>query len=191
MAKNDQQEAYEKVLTANLTRIIDFLKFAETKNAALLTFSSAWTLGCLNLLSKPEQLPNGLRSTLPFAVIFFALAALIAIVSFLPKKKLDIFHRDPERSRSLLFFGDIASFEPTAYNARVRDRYMPPEGASASESLLDDLAVQCAVISRIADRKFAMFNIGAALCFAAMLTISMPTLSTVAVAAWQAIAKID
>lgn len=42
MVKNDQQEAFEKILTSNLMRAIDFVKFAEAKNAALLTFNSAW-----------------------------------------------------------------------------------------------------------------------------------------------------
>jgi hypothetical protein len=35
MAKDDQQEAYEKLLSATLPRAVDFVKFAETKNAAL------------------------------------------------------------------------------------------------------------------------------------------------------------
>lgn len=57
MAKNDQQEAYEKHLTATLARVIDFVKFAEAKNAALLTFSSAWTLATINILNKFDVTP--------------------------------------------------------------------------------------------------------------------------------------
>jgi len=40
---------YEKLLTANLQRAVDFVKFAETKNAALLALSSAWVVAALNL----------------------------------------------------------------------------------------------------------------------------------------------
>ncbi|WP_439360539.1 hypothetical protein [Bradyrhizobium sp. DASA03007] len=42
--KDDQEDAFEKTLSTQLNRNIDFLKFAETKNAALLTFSSAWIM---------------------------------------------------------------------------------------------------------------------------------------------------
>ncbi|MHC2253639.1 hypothetical protein ACVILK_003331 [Bradyrhizobium embrapense] len=36
-----------------LVRTIDFVKFAETKNAALLTFSSAWIIGTMNQRARP------------------------------------------------------------------------------------------------------------------------------------------
>lgn len=70
MAKNDQEEQFEKIMTANLARIVDFLKFAETKNAALLTFCSAWILAILGALASQKSLPEfltaGLRLSLPF-----------------------------------------------------------------------------------------------------------------------------
>ncbi|MDW9928083.1 hypothetical protein [Sinorhizobium meliloti] len=40
MAKNEHQESYEKLLSANRARMIDSVKFAGTKNAALLTSCS-------------------------------------------------------------------------------------------------------------------------------------------------------
>jgi hypothetical protein len=41
MPRDDQEEAFDKLLSAHLARTQDFVKFAEAKNAALLTFSSA------------------------------------------------------------------------------------------------------------------------------------------------------
>jgi hypothetical protein len=35
-------EAFEKILASDLQRAIDFLKYADAKNGALLTFASAW-----------------------------------------------------------------------------------------------------------------------------------------------------
>jgi hypothetical protein len=52
--KDDQEEAFEKILSTQLGGTIDFVKFAETKNAALLTFSSAWIIGTINLLTGPN-----------------------------------------------------------------------------------------------------------------------------------------
>ena len=59
MAKVENGEIYEKVLLGKLQRVIDFLKFAEAKNAALLTLSSALTIAIGNLL---------LNATLPVGI---------------------------------------------------------------------------------------------------------------------------
>ena len=62
MAKNDQQEAFEKLLSSVLGRVVDFLRFAEAKNAALLTFSSAWILASTTLLTGSALNEDWLRS---------------------------------------------------------------------------------------------------------------------------------
>ena len=41
-------EAYDNILVADLQRVIDFLRFAEAKNATLLAVSSAWSLAAIN-----------------------------------------------------------------------------------------------------------------------------------------------
>ena len=51
MADWTQKETAEKALGSTLSRTVDFLKFAETKNAALLTFASAWFLALANLIA--------------------------------------------------------------------------------------------------------------------------------------------
>ncbi|WP_128932116.1 hypothetical protein [Bradyrhizobium zhanjiangense] len=56
--KDDQEDAFGR-LSTQLSRNIDFVKFAETKNAALLTFSSAWIIGSINLLTGQSTLPLG------------------------------------------------------------------------------------------------------------------------------------
>jgi hypothetical protein len=59
MTKGERREAFRQVLSASLARVIDFLKFAETKNAALLTFASAWTFASINVLTG-ERAPTGI-----------------------------------------------------------------------------------------------------------------------------------
>ncbi len=158
MAKNDQQEAYERCLTNSLARVVEFLKFAETKNAAVLTFASAWLLAGLSFLTGTSAEHLAWRPAFLLAMCLFAASALAALFSFLPKLDLGKHHRDPERAKALLFFGDAATFEPWAYRDRVRQRYQPPQEHSATESYLDDLAVQIVVISQITVRKFRIFN---------------------------------
>src|ERR1700739_3014702 len=107
-----QKEALGELLTANLSRVIDFLKFAEAKNAALLTFSSAWIVASINLLSSGHSFPPGILSALAIALPLFVISALVAIWSFLPRRKLAKLHRDPKQSKSLIYYGAISTFDP-------------------------------------------------------------------------------
>jgi hypothetical protein len=115
MASAANQEAFERQLSNSLSRVIDFLKFAEAKNAALLTFSSAWTGATVNFLLGTRPLPVGMSQALSISLCLFVAAALVAIGSFLPRRKLEIFHRDSNQEKNLLFYGHIATFEVGAY----------------------------------------------------------------------------
>ncbi len=173
MAKNEQQEAFEKLLSATLTRTIDFVKFAEAKNAALLTFSSAWILAGITLASNPQL--QEWKTVFVAGTMTFVIAAATSICSFLPKTNLAKLHADPEQSKSLLYFGDIASFGSAGvYKERVNTRYMPPENMSATQAYLDDLAVQIHVNSKRATEKFNFFNIGARVSLAGISIITTP-----------------
>jgi len=154
--KDDQQEAFERVLTTTLTRVVDFLKFAEAKNAALLTFASAWILASINLLNG-AALASSWRIAFSTALPFFAFSGLVTLLSFLPRTLLARFHKDPEQKKALLYFGDAATFAPAAYKERAQERYRPPENHSATQNYLDDLAVQIAVNSQITRRKLRFF----------------------------------
>ena len=175
MAKDDQQEAYEKLLSAGLARAVDFLKFAETKNAALLTFSSAWILASVNLLATEKPLPSEFKIALSVVIFLFVISALIAIASLQPKLRLSDFVGTSARPRNLLYFGDVAKMEIGMFNERVRERYMPPANWSATDAYLEDLATQVAVVSQVADRKFRLFDWGARLAAIAVLMLLWPT----------------
>jgi hypothetical protein len=171
MTTAEQREALENVLPSTLSRTMDFLKFAETKNAALLTFASAWLLALANVLAGDRVHSDMIRVFIAVSLFCFALAALVALVSFLPKLKLTLFHRDPGREKSLLYFGDVAEYEATAYVQRVRQRYAVDPEQPLSDAYLDDLAVQIFANSKITMRKFRFFNWGAGLVLLALLIL--------------------
>jgi hypothetical protein len=181
MAKNDQEDAYEKALVASLARVIDLVKFAETKNAALLAYASAWTVSIINLIAKSDAPPLAVKPVLPIAGALFVISALIALYSILPKADLSKFFR-PEhggiRESNLLFFGDIADVDIREYDNRVRERYLPSAGHSVTESYVTDLCCQIHVNSAIASRKYALFKRGAWIALIAMGVLVAP-------AAWQ------
>lgn len=172
MSTKEQRESLNEVLSDTLSRTIDFVKFAETKNAALLTFASAWLVALTNLLTGDRIVDSGPRFALAIALLLFALAALVALWSFLPKLSLNSLHRDPNREKNLLYFGDIAGFEPSAYAKRVRVRYAANPKEVTSDDYLDDLAVQVSANSSIASRKFYIFSVGATLVIFALAILT-------------------
>ncbi|WP_181708724.1 Pycsar system effector family protein [Chthonobacter rhizosphaerae] len=174
MDENDRQEAFERLLTAILGRVVDFLKFAEAKNAALLTFASAWIIASINLLNGSTPLTPAWQKAYTVALPIFAIAALLAIISLLPRTLLTRIYRDPNQAKSLLYFGDIATFEPAAYKERVRERYYPPENEAVTRNFLDDLSIQIAANSQITLWKMKLFNAGALLVLLALVVLFIP-----------------
>lgn len=176
MAKDEQQEAFEKVLSANLARVVDLIKFAETKNAALLTFAAFWILALVNLLAGGRVLPAGFAQAFMTALPVFAFAAFTCVLAFLPK--IDIQRREPagERYRNLLFFSDIATVPLGDYEDAARQRYLPGPGEAASAAYLRDLAREVAVNARIAQRKFGLFHWAARIMCLAIAILIAPAL---------------
>ncbi|MBC7497041.1 MAG: hypothetical protein H7243_07760 [Sphingomonadaceae bacterium] len=104
----NRDDAYVKVLSRSLDRILDLQKYAEAKNASLLAFSSVWIAGLVNVLASDHKVPLGFRTAGMFALGLFIIAAMTAISSLLPR----FIHAPDEDSDSggpnMLFFGDIA-----------------------------------------------------------------------------------
>ncbi len=176
MAKDEQQEAFEKVLSANLARIVDLIKFAETKNAALLTFSAFWILALINLLAGGRVLPEGFAGAFLVSLPVFALAAFTCVLAFLPK--IDLQRREPAGAqyKNLLFFSDIATVPLAGYEEAARARYLPGPGEAASAAYLRDLAREVAVNARIAERKFRLFHWAARILCLAIAVLIAPAL---------------
>lgn len=178
MAKNDQEEMYEKLMAANLARTVDFIKFAETKNAALLTFCSAWMLGIASLLSSGKAIPLFVDSGFRLSFIFFALGACVAITSFLPRLSLRQSVSTPI-VKSMLYFGDIATLPADSFAAEARRRYMPPDGHSITEAYATELSDQISANSRIALRKMRLFNWGARSVLLAVFMLISPAVGQI------------
>lgn len=173
MAKNDQQDTYEKLLSANHGRMLDLVKFAETKNAALLTFCSVWMGSIITMLRSPDEPAMGYRAAFLVVLPLLAVAAVISLASFLPKF-LHHFYRAADGSTNLLYFGDIAKLEAGEFGEAAKKRYFPEEGQSATDDYLDDMALQVAIQARIANRKFKTFNAAGRLVLASCVCMATP-----------------
>jgi hypothetical protein len=115
VAKSGQEESYEKILAADLQRVIDFLKFAEAKNGALLTFASAWILAIIGLLSGDRALPVGVSTA--FSVVLPLVDDGWAFSRWHPSYRASIWDRSLAASRAgphpknLPYFGDISLYD--------------------------------------------------------------------------------
>ncbi|MGR9204017.1 Pycsar system effector family protein [Rhizobium leguminosarum] len=173
MAKNDQQEAFEKLMSANHGRMIDFVRFAETKNAALLTFSSVWMGAILNLLRSTDEPPFGYKYALAAALPLLAISSVICLISFLPKLLEQLLKREGD-AMNLLYFSDIAKGGIENYAEISQKEYMPTESESVTPTYLRDLAVQIASQATIARRKFRMFHWAGTLVLIAFVFMTIP-----------------
>lgn len=155
-------KAIEPVMLANLARAVDFVKFGEAKNAALLTFASAWILAAATLAMNPtaRTLPQILWGLI-FGVPWFIIAAGLAMVSFLPQIDPDRITGDkPGGSPNLLFFGHLAEGEPKETFARLVGRYVGKASGELTDAYFTDLGCQIALNSRVAHRKYKLFLLG-------------------------------
>jgi hypothetical protein len=174
----DPHESYEKILIANLQRAIDFLKFAEAKNAALLALASAWVVAAINLECSGRIIPGAFALGIPVALLCALCAGLLAMVSFLPQLYLPKFlggKRAGPHPKNLLYFGDISTLPIKSLEHDLRSRYLPSE-TSFTEEYIHDLIVQISVNSTIAMRKMRLFRIGIRLIFVAALSLSLAAL---------------
>ena len=161
----EQNDDLERFYSANLARVIDWVKFAETKNAGLLTFSSAWLIALATFLTSEKSRPLVAIYAAGAALPMFALGAFFAFAAFMPKTKLEEFFRpSPATSGSITnytFWGHLADLSPDAASAAITTRYGVSKGQKSSDTLLDDLASQAVINAIIAKRKFELFGYGA------------------------------
>lgn len=176
MNKSKLDETYEKVLAANLARVLDLLKFAEAKNAALLAFSSAWIVGLVNLLSSDKSLSSTYLTACKTALPLFVIAAVISIVSLIPKLAPTIFTKQQKWENSnLLFFGNVAEKSVEEFKTDVRAKHYPTDDGAFAAGYFDDLTAQISINSKIAVRKYKFFSAGARIALLAVAMFIVPT----------------
>ena len=185
MVKKLEAETYDKAISATVARVGDWLKFAEAKNGALLAFASAWIVGLINLLSSDKTLPTGFTTAATLALPLFAIAAILALTSLLPRLRPSKIVRDPNAPKNFLYFGDIADAGLDDYRAGMRHAHRSSDGETTADYIAD-LESQAWINSRIAKRKYGLFHWGAFFALAAIAVLLIPAL----VLAYHAIAGI-
>lgn len=175
---SDPQDSYVQMLTANLQRALDFLKFAEAKNAGLLALASAWIGVTLNLECSGKALPIGFTISIPIALLCAICAGAVAMVSLLPRLHLPSFlggKRAGPHPPNLLYFGDISALPIKTLEQDMLARYHAT-GQGYRDEYIHDLTVQLSVNSEITMHKMRLFNWGMRLILVGGMVLLFPSL---------------
>lgn len=168
----------EERLKHILSLVIEFVKFAEAKNAALLAVDSALIIGSLQAWLAMEHSPVWTGYYLASALLFLGLSVIVVLLSFLPLKTFPVLRASGALlpSDNLVFFGDIAKYDASQFLAALNES--PAPDPSQNPRYEADLAGQVIINSRVALRKYRCFT------WALWLTIYGVTTPIVAFCAW-------
>ena len=136
----------------------EWLKFGESKNAALLAADTALALGLVKMLQSSVLSNQIVILYVSISIPILALAAMVCLISFIPQTAIPWLSTSsrPKETDNLLFFGDIAKYAPKSY---VEALYKQAEKAiDKVDAYEEDIAEQIIVNSRIALRKYKLFN---------------------------------
>jgi len=156
-------------LRYTLGLVNEWLRFAETKNAALLAVDA----GAVLALTKVVQgicwnTPEGIW--IFTMILLLLLSCVLAMISFLPDvvPKWKSPKRCPREDANLLFYGDLAYYDRLSLLKAIAKQ----EGLSVpnNSAVLEDYAEQIITNSRIALRKYKFFRLAMWIAVAGVVT---------------------
>ena len=160
---SDINHDVESRLSDLLVRVIDWLKFAETKNTSAVGLSSTGLGVIVTFLVAGPPIPVAAGVGLGVGAITLMISLMLAVASFLPSTNLEkvlVGGRErPKPTDNLLFYGHLARYEPRSLALAIAEHYydQPEENVPPSKFAMD-LAGQIVTNARITVRKLALFK---------------------------------
>ena len=145
-------------------QMIEWVKFAEQKNGALVAFGGAVLFGASRLVMSANEIPQVVMYYYILFCVLVGASALTAIISFIPS--LD---EETKKAYSInpLFYGDACKYSKEEYWWLFNNRF----GGNPSEAGLEmALCDQIVINAWVAYKKYSMFTIGVWLFLGAVLT---------------------
>ena len=159
----DLSHDVEAQLNKLLDRVVDWLRFAESKNTAGIGLSSTALSVIVSFALFSPPLPSLARVGLGVGALALMLSLLLTVASFLPSTDLEK-HLVGERQRptprdNLLYYGHLARYEPRALVDAIAEQYFAQAASAYTPSKLEvDLAAQIVTNARITVRKLALYR---------------------------------
>lgn len=142
----------------------EWLRYAEAKNGVLLTLNGAFLVG-MHQIFQSYSLNNLANIYLWIATSFLTMSLIVTLASFYARTKTFGFNIPKKTScisSNMLYFGHLANTNP---DDLLKSLTMNPDQHS-HPVYAKNISEQIIINSKIASRKFALFN------FALILTIS-------------------
>lgn len=157
------------ILKDILSSVNEWLRFAETKNGALLALNSGCAIGISKLITDLDQ--GLIFWGLGMSLALFLGSATVCLVSFLPTTTMPLVvgTNNNGRDENLLFFGSIANHNIDSYLQAIL--HSTPSCPSPPSQLERLYAEQIIINSGIAKAKYKYFKFAMWLCLAAVCTI--------------------
>jgi len=134
-----------------LSLTIDWLKFAEAKNAILLSASAAAIFGLLTLLRSPDFITNDIIYVcISLSIFLFSISLIHCSLSFIPVTST------VGSTNNLLSYSDIVKYDSKKY---LKTLYNQEENENEKPSSFNnDLADLVVSYSKVTIRKYLLFN---------------------------------
>jgi len=152
-----------------LSKVNEWLKFAEAKNSAIIVFNSALSFGILQVLSPLDKKPIAVLVYISLVIILLTISSIVALLSFVARFNPPWVRIQQPNSKSdnLLYFGHICKYTPDTYLQAMRNKLVK---SNEYDELEKEYADQIVVNSKIAFIKFQQFNIAVWFTISAILT---------------------
>lgn len=164
----------QKKLELSLSLTIGWLNFAENKNAMLIAANGAAIFAIFTLLGDSSTSTSTLTSMYEIyiyqALLFLFLSAIYCLISFIPQVDIPWLDskRSPKEGDNLLAYADIANYDSKLY---IETMYKQAAvDLKEIDPFEEDLAELVIVYSRIAMRKYSLFNLGVWSVLSAIVT---------------------
>ena len=159
----------ESRLLPLLTLVNDWLKYAEVKNGVLLTLNGVLLTIIHRLVESLGEHSEVLDYWLWAVTALLLLSMLVGLASFYARTKtfgFDIEKPKNSNTHNALYYGNLANMKCSDVLHRLVQKY----DSACPDQYLTDLADQIIINSKIARRKFALFNFALLITIAALIT---------------------
>jgi hypothetical protein len=167
---SDTPETFAKELEFVFKNVVEFLKFGEAKNAALIALNGVVLVNALKMLADGTIKAEPLVLYGWVLVAFAAISLLLAMLSFAPQTKIDwMWGRiDSASRRNVIFYGEIRNMSAKEYLEELAKSL----GSDRSHftDYEEDFANQIVVNSKIAYRKYNFFRVALWFLVSALFT---------------------
>ena len=170
-------------MDAKLKDIFDnvnsWLKFAESKNAALIAFNSAAGFGLASLLASSKLTLSPVHVYACLCILLLGLGAVAGLISFLPRLRIPWSFSKTRINAwdNLLFFGHIARYTPERYLDSL-SKLVETEARNFTD-MQRIYAEQIVINSQITMYKYRCFTVGLWFTLSAFATPIAPLIGLI------------